>query len=396
MMNVILTFGTLMALLLAGGNSIAQERCAELLSDANRAEVRTFDASQSLSQKIRDNSPHYWEFSRVNGKSYFAELLNFQGLIVGDTHAGNFIVSRLAGKMQFFIADIKDSGQGPFILDFSRLVLSTHAYLKGHVKMSETAEALISAYKSGLSGAEYKIPKSIRWIFEQTLNDYSKAEQTYVESKVKKQKFKLKEEKLEEISFSYSDPRRFNKLQANIEKAVQESIPDAEILDLAFRPRERGGSVDMARYWALVRTDGQLKILEFKQVSVPSTANYTQQQETFARYERIFKIFWQVTDPLFKLTKLDGDIFLMRPKKSDVFRVKYSSQSKKDIEFGLQLAAYDAYYLGTLHGRQLSDQKYQQALDMNKKSLIERIKKFNKDYMEDLKKSLEYMQGKAL
>jgi hypothetical protein len=247
----------------------------------------------------------------------------------------------------------------------------------------------------GVSGANYKIPKSIRWIFEETMQDYRIAEQDYVSGKVKNQKFKLNSDKLQEISFRYSEPARYNKLKTDIEKSIQQSLPGSEVLDLAFRPRERGGSVEMARYWALVRTGSQMKIFEFKQVSIPSTSYYGPQQEVFSRYKKIFETFWKASDPLFKLTTLEGDIYLMRPKKSDVFRVKYKNQSDKDIEFGLQLAAYDAYYLGMLHGRQLKDDSYSQALEKNSDVLLEEFKVFTKDYIDNLKESLSNIEGEA-
>ena len=94
------------------------------------APLRAFEASRTVSQKVRDNAPDFWQFSRESASEYFGHFLKYQGLVVGDTHPGNFIVAPIGSELRFHIADLKDAGFAPFALDFTRLVLSTHAIFK--------------------------------------------------------------------------------------------------------------------------------------------------------------------------------------------------------------------------------------------------------------------------
>jgi hypothetical protein len=367
----------------------AAPSCHALFSNIYRSqpEIKIFKASRTLSQRVRDNARDYWHYAREDAS--FGELSQYQGLAVGDTHPGNFIVSRLNNRMRFFIADIKDSGRAPFIYDLARLVMSTHTYLKGNIKLSYTTSILLSAYLKGLRDRRFETPESIKFIFDETLEQFNQAENEYAVSKSKNNKFKFVSGKVEDIPFRLTDPRRFEKLQKDITKAVLAADPNAEILDYATRPRERGGSADMNRFWALTKNNSGYRIYEFKQIGEPSTAEFQNQPTVKKRYDSIFDTFWQMRDPMYSVLKLDGLDYMMRPKKTDVFSVPYSGQKPSDIQFGLEIAAYDAYYLGKLHGRQMSNADYATRIEADTGAVVDSLREFSKNYISHLEKSIE-------
>lgn len=376
----------------AKAEAVTGLRCEALFKSLGAQDlIKIFDASQTRSQHVRDNARDYWNYARVNGESFFGDLMGYRGLVVGDTHAGNFIVSPLAGQMRFFIADIKDAGHAPYVLDLARLVLSTQSvFKKGTVKTKETSEILLEAYLEGLmGGTAYVRPKSLDRLFQTSLPEYGRMQKDYVDAQTTGDFFRMKSGKVEPIRLAVENPARFQLLKNDIEAAVAGSFPGAKILDLAARPRERGGSKDLIRYWALVRYQSEKMILEFKEIGEPATALFGSQQDTVARYQEIMSTFWQVADTSYRVVEISGAHFWMRPKKTDVFRVPYKQKKDKEVDLLLDIAEYDAYYLGTLHGRQANSQAYAKAVMEKKAWLVGALKQFSKTYIKHLKQAIQ-------
>lgn len=355
--------------------------------------IKTFAASQTKSQFVRDNASDYWNFVRLNGHAFFGEMMNHKGLVVGDTHPGNFLISPLAGRLRFFIADIKDAGHAPFILDVARLVTSTQAvFPKDSVKTKETTRILLKAYIKGLTGAAYTRPESLDQIFTTTLGDYNQMQRGYVDKHISGNVLRVKTGAVEPIRLATQNPGEFSVLKRDLESAVLHSFPGAKILDFATRPRERGGSKDLIRYWALIEYKSQKSIIEFKEIGAPATAHFGTQQETVSRYSNIMKTFWRLEDPSYRVVELMGQHFWMRPKKTDIFRVPYKQKSDEEIDFLLDLAECDAHYLGTLHGRQNEAKDYVKKIKENEDEVREGIRQLSKLYLSRLKDSISRLR----
>ena len=111
------------------------------------------DDSKNISQLIRSNSNHYWNFMKKDADlSPLKKYLKFEGFVTGDPHLGNFAVmpvKKTNGKRDFAFLDIDfdDAGAAPLVLDFTRLMVALKA-----VSKDIKAEEIVQAYVSGLQG----------------------------------------------------------------------------------------------------------------------------------------------------------------------------------------------------------------------------------------------------
>lgn len=356
--------------------------------------VISFEASGNKSQYQRDNTRHYWKYNQEKAPVHplIQQLLRYTGYIIGDAHMGNFIFSNLQKKMQYFIADIKDAGQAPFILDINRLMLTTDTVLmaNGEKTSQEVYEKIYDAYVEGLKGIQRPLHKKLIEDFSVTYDTYNADVQAYVLGQMKKKKelFKKKEGKVEALSEA-----ELALVQTDIINSVHKAYPDAEVLDTARRPRERGGSKDLLRYWALIKEkDGNFNIVEFKEIGDPATAQYGPQESAQSVYEQIMKIYWPERDSIYQITSLNGQSFWMRPKKVDVISVPYKLKKKKDVKYTLALAMRAANYMGINHGKQLADLTYTNQLQNNKNEMISALIKFNSDYNQELFSQVDFIK----
>lgn len=357
--------------------------------DDGEPTLREYAASKTLSQSVRDNAPHYWATMRQRAQKYFDGELDFKGLVVGDTHIGNFILGLLKSKIRFYIADIKDSGRAPYILDFTRLVMSTQAIFRRseeRPKLPDTIDEMYAAYIEGLEGTQADPPKELEAVFESTAEQYDQFERNYVDSQTAYNKFRLKTDKVAPFSASTTQltSREINEARAQMTANIRAVLPNAKILDYAVRPRDRGGSQKFDRFWTLINNGDGNEIIEFKEIGVPAVASYEEQQATLARYEQIMHVFWGVSDPLIQPVFLDGRLFMMRPKKIEMFTVPYKVETKEERKLVTELSVYVANYLGQLHGRQMSNQAYAALLKRDRKRIKEGIRLATKDYLEIL------------
>ena len=77
-------------------------------------------------------------------------------------------------------------------------------------------------------------------------------------------------------STAHSQGGRDPTYDAKIARSTIEGLFTGEkVVDLAIRPRERGGSLDELRIWVLVEAnEGRRRIMELKQYAKPATAKY--------------------------------------------------------------------------------------------------------------------------
>lgn len=327
--------------------------------------LEQLEESNSLSQLLRSNTPHYWSYAKTNSSSEIKKFLSFDGIVVGDPHLGNFGVMPVASKgannsgrreMRFLLNDFDDAGHGPFVLDFIRLEIMSEAANSG-VKKRDLEEA----YIRGLQGYRVSPPEKIQNLLSMTVNEYDELAATKVEKKTTNSKFELKKGELEAYRGSLS--------REDIEKAmIQIHGNNVEILDVAKRPIARGGSKDSLRLWVLadLREGSRTtrKIYELKEYQVPALAKYREQKDVVQWQTEIQSALWPGLDTKsYSLVKIQNSkYFWVREKKISLLDVPYTSEKKSDENFVNDIAVYDCYILGLLHGRQPNGSKLAAAI----------------------------------
>lgn len=296
--------------------------------------------------------------------------------------------------MKFFIMDIKDAGQGPYISDIAHQIMATNAVFnrRGKEDIDRSTERQMEAYLSGLQGKKFETHERIDWIFETRKSDFDQEVQEYVEDKTVGSRFKFKADKLEPLEDHVKGTEKQKQIKAEMTKVITDTVKGAKVLDFGFRPRERGGSKDLTRYWALVRKGKEKFILEFKQIDDPAVAQYTKQLPSIERFNLIMKTFWEKTDPLYQAVYIGGTPFWMRPKKVDVFSVPYKQEDKSERKFLRHLAAYEAYLMGRYHGKQPKTKGYTQLVADRFDKIVEDINEMSDDYVGRLVERVEELQ----
>ena len=158
---------------------------------------------------------------------------------------------------------------------------------------------------------------------------------------------------------------------------VSKLFPGSQVLSVAKRVEDRGGSSDEVRLWALVKgADSQNRIMELKQYSTPGTARYQPQPTVKKWLAEIRQAFWPgLTGADYDLVEVAGHgLFWIREKRVSLIDVPYSSEKKHDVDFVMALASYDASLLGLAHGRQAQGAAYYAAIKQDPEAFHEATK----------------------
>jgi hypothetical protein len=338
------------------------------------------DNSQNLSQLIRSNAPHYWSYMKSQAdlrglKSY----LSFEGMLAGDPHMGNFTVLPLKTiggprQMKFVNVDFDDAGRGPFVLDFIRYVIAaktTNEDVKKHL--------LQEVYLKGLAGEEMNPPKKVRDLLAMSVSDYDDMVAQYTQKKSTGQGFILKEGEIQAYDAKIA--------RSTIEKL----FTNEKVVDLAIRPRERGGSAAELRIWILVEANNaRRRIMELKQRAMPGTANYQAQPPVQQWLIEIRQAFWPGLDgSAYDLVDIAGSgLFWIRQKEVSLIDVPYSSEKNSKIDYLDDLVIYDANQLGLAHGRQAQAAAYRAAIEKDNEGFHDATASVENAYLELAKQAL--------
>ena len=141
---------------------------------------------------------------------------------------------------------------------------------------------------------------------------------------------------------------RIAKLKTDMTSALQNTGVIKTVLDFAIRLKERGGSKDLDRYWALVETtSGDLRIIEFKEINIPAAQVVeTSGLSLRAHTEKMMDVYFPEKDPTLKPVDLNGQLFMMRPRKVDLISVPYKQKNTDQVEELMSYARYAAYQTG--------------------------------------------------
>jgi hypothetical protein len=223
-------------------------------------------------------------------------------------------------------------------------------------------------------------PKKIKHLLEMSVSDYDDMASEYVRKDSTEHGFKLKDGAIQAYN-------------ASIGRATIESVFTNEIvIDLAIRPRARGGSANDLRIWVLVEDRTHLRrIMELKQYDQPATAYYQSQPSIQCWLREVRQVFWPGLDgSAYDLVNFaGGGWYWIREKRVSLFDVPYSSEKNKDIDFLVDLAAYDAYQLGLVHGRQNESTAYCEAIDRDHDAFHLATEAVEKTYLEAAQRALD-------
>jgi hypothetical protein len=261
------------------------------------------------------------------------------------------------------------------VLDFIYYVISSKA-VSGDVKR----RSLEGGYLKGLAGKEVKPPEKVKDFLETSVSDYDDMVAEYTAAHSSTDGFVFKAGKIEPYD-------------ARIAHSTVKALFGSEkVIDLAIRPRDRGGSVDELRIWVLIEDkNARRRIMELKQYAEPATAIYQPQPPVKQWLYEIRRVFWPGLDGTdYDLVNLArGGWFWVREKRVSLIDVPYSSKKNKQTRFRHQLANYDAYQLGLAHGRQAQAEAYRAAIKADPETFHTATKEVEEAYLELAQQALD-------
>ncbi len=343
-------------------------------------EFRQAEVSKNISQFIRSNAVHYWSYMKGRANSSALKpYLKFQGFVAGDPHMGNFAPIPLRSQngsrqMRFVNIDFDDAGFGPFAIDFARYVVTVEA---SHPKVKKGD--LEEAYVLGLSGESVRPEKEIQEFLDMPVAEYDALAVGYVQKHTNSKGFLLEQDKLEADRGDI--PR----------SAIAAQFPGMKLVDVAIRPRERGGSEGI-RLWCLVEEkDGFRHIMELKPWETSGLTYYQQQPALEQWLMGVYETFWPKFDTSeYSLIEIKGHgLFWKRQKKFSMI-----DELKDEFKTANSLAIYDANLLGLAHGRQKQSAAYLAEINRDPKAFHKAIEAAVDDYLTVAKNAYEKLKKK--
>lgn len=388
--NLIVIF----TLLLSCSFARSQNLCISLYQSSQVPDYRFqyHFASQTLSQKIRDNHLDYVYFTKEylhklknenpDLGALLGKILDYNGWISGDNHSGNYIVGPMNGRLHYYFADIKDGGYGPLFYNFANLILNTHAVVKKKnvIKLNSLIQVLVETYLEGLSGKSFETPDVIKQALSVEMSDYKNLLALDVNKYVsKKGKFKFKKANIDEMP----DQEYFETKQV-LAREVLSTGKYKKILDYSLRLKDRGGSKNLKRFWVLVENvNNEKEIIEFKEVNDPAASVYR-----YARHdkkdnlEKLMKVYFPEEDPLNRVISVGKNWYMMRSKKVDLISVPYKIENEEQLQTFIKLAKMAAYTTGVKHSiNHETKDGYLSVIEENKDKFQKLLKVFVKDYL---------------
>lgn len=356
------------------------------------------EASHTLSQILRDNHLDFSYFIKSYARKIqkthpdlyptLMNLLKHKGWIAGDNHGGNYTVGSVNGKMKYYFADIKDGGYGPLFYNFVNLVLNTHAVTKrtDSAKIYYVADLLIETYLKGLKKERMLAPHQIREALQTTKAEYRQLQNEDVARflNIERTRFNLSKPSLMPINLNSAKMTQF-KSELNAHLQATDAIN--KVLDFAIRLKERGGSKDLDRYWALVELKtGDIRIIEFKEINLPAAQVVESSGLDLRTHtEKMMSVYFPETDALTKPVEIRGKLYMMRPRKVDLTSVPYKQKNSKQVSELLSTARYAAYHTGVKQSETTSNATdYIRLLEADSVNVQLLVRQLVKDYYEHL------------
>ena len=341
--------------------------------------------AKDLSQVIRSNVSEYWAYVKKHADLHrLKPYLHFEGIVAGDPHLGNFgpipvMTTQGSREMRFVNIDFDDAGLAPFVLDFVRYIAAIKAQC--HQMKSESLQ---ESYIAGLKGKSCHPPKKVQGFLEMKVADYDKKAADFLAGHTAGQNFKMKPGSIEHYDGHLKTA------------AIEKLFPGEQVLAVSRRVEARGGNASDVRVWALVAgAYSRRRIMELKQYAAPGTGQYQEQPVVKHWLAGVRQAFWPgLTGVDYDLITIEGGgLFWIREKRVSLIDVPYTSQKKDEVEFVMELSAYDANILGQAHGRQKQGPEYLAAIENDSAEFHEATKELAKAYLDIAKQAFEKAQA---
>lgn len=398
--HLFFSFLMMLLIIILGSSAQAQLSCRRVHLESDVTErFQINEASRSLSQVIRDNHRDYVYFlveyttwlktQNTPEARLILEILKQEGWIPGDNHGGNYTVTMKEGVLVYRFVDVKDAGIGPYLYSIANLVLNTHAVAReGGLKIKQVTRQLMDAYLQGLRGENRATPRVIRQALETDPAQYESWRHEDAERFLNKHnRFRFKEGRIEELKTQVAQPER---VLQNIRESLAQLPEKVELLDVGVRPKDRGGSKDLLRIWAVVRReDRSLQIMEFKQIEMSSAQVYRRSGLSIEDHtNRVIETF-DISDSWMQTAWLDGQLFLMRPRKIELVSIPYKQRNARETEELMAMTSHAAYQNGLHQRGQGNGSAYLGLVENNRDAVELAIRNLIKAYYQRLEIKLE-------
>lgn len=364
---------------------------------------RNYEASHTLSQKIRDNAPGYWATVRRQVRSddwsSLPVALRNNLIVVGDLHSGNFSIfqTRTSG-IRYTLYDIKDLGLAPGLFDLNRLILNTLA-VAGRGRslnrsfMRAITDDLMHSYGKGLQRQNFALTEK----FEDHVPSERKYERELrkkMEKVIQGDRFVVRPGEVEPLTVAARHLGvEVQTLRSEIEHSMRNSLGWGRLLDAVTRPRERGGSKENLRIWVHYElADGTRLFKELKELTSTSTSYYGPQPPFAEVLQGASRYLDYKIDDVSPVVEVRGRMFFVRDKKVEFISVPYRQKKEKEFEELMKMAKAHAVWLGTFHSRQLADsgqlRTYEDAYHETRDRLREFFVEFNRRYITHIEEAI--------
>lgn len=231
------------------------QRMLELYPDQNTEMMMTrIQNAKNKHMFMRAFIPRYYQeaFEVKDTIPAYNKLKKHTGHIVGDAHVGNFgFLMDNKGKPTLTLVDFDDVAEAPLFLDVMRL--SQSASYTGDFNQVK----LLEAYKRGLNAADHQLSKYLGKLNGKSQKGGIATKADYT-STAQGPRFSAKQEP----TFAVTAQE-----QKSIEKVLKDKFGKETKLHDSYRTmKESGGSAYGTRFHTLVEFDGDMHLIEFKEI----------------------------------------------------------------------------------------------------------------------------------
>ncbi|MCB0370493.1 MAG: hypothetical protein KDD45_13980, partial [Bdellovibrionales bacterium] len=304
---------------------------------------------------------------------------------IGDFHMLNVADIELSNNSRKIgLIDVDDVGNNvPLLIDLSRLLVASQVS-PANVKIDK----LLASYFKGIENNSFR-SSFVQDTLKKSIKDYEDLYEAYIKHNTHNEHFDSNSEVLPIDSAPKPIQGLFSLVRKNLDQAVFEYAPQAEILDFGFRVKATGGSKGIPRFLYLIKSpDGKLEIIEFKEFVNSSAEKYLPQGSKLRRFNAAVKMYRpkEKVSGIFSLINSEGHYFIARTKLPTFVDFKIDDKMNKEDKRNLgEFTIFLSNLYGLLQRNQMTVSQ-QEWLLKNKDLVSAELTKFVKSYITALKK----------
>lgn len=325
---------------------------------------------------IRANAPHWWDYFKKNSSKYFHEEWLTNGTVIGDTHMLNFGTILHQNKYILKPIDLDDSGVGSLLSDIARYVTSEKMNSLG----LETTN-ILKYYKMGLNRTPITYPSWLLQVLDTPRNQIEIEKAKYLQKRMTSQN-RLNHKSLETKTIE-SLTESLKASWSEIANQISIHLSDHKIIDVGYRTKTTGGISGMSRFLVLTESNGDLYLLEVKQISPPAVRLWTEQPPLIERYESLRQALGISPVMMAVESKIDGKFYVVRQKNNEPIEEILEKQNK-DKNLYQEWSQIVAYKIGELHGKNSVRTGYANTFNTNEQAIGEAIERYSNQYLKDV------------